>query len=328
MLLGASDTGKTTFLTWLAMTLQAQGHRVAIVDADVGQSSLGPPTTVGLGVVDRPFQNLQELPPVALYFVGSTTPRGHFVPMIVGTRRMVDRAQALAVDRLIVDTCGFIGAEGGQILKQAQIALVRPDVVVCFQRRRECENILAAYRSRQRPRILRFYPSHVCRHRDVGERRLNREQALRRYFAAPQVLPLSWDNLNLVETPLWRGEAFDVARVLRHQQSNLPKILWAERHAGELRLVTDLPPSPHAVVELGRATGMRVQTWPAEAFRGTLLGLLDAEGDALGVGVLRHVHFADHNIEVLAAEGLESIRGIHWSHLVMGPNGVLQRASS
>jgi polynucleotide 5'-hydroxyl-kinase GRC3/NOL9 len=328
MLLGPSDTGKTTFLTWLAMTLQAQTRRVAIVDADVGQSSLGPPTTIGLSVIDRPFQSLQELPPAALYFVGSTTPLGHFVPMIVGTRRLVDRAQSLNVDRLIIDTCGFIGGNGGQILKQAQIAVVDPDVVVCFQRGHECEGILAAYRSRQRPGILRFRPSHACRQRSMGERRVNREQALQRYFAAPQGLTLSWDNLNLVETPLWRGEAVDVARALRHTQLNLPKILWAERHGGELRLVTAVPLSPHTVTELGRATGMRIQTWLAEAFHGTLLGLLDEAGEALGLAVLQRVNFACHAIEVLAPGGFDGICGVHWSHLYMGPNGVLQRVSS
>jgi polynucleotide 5'-hydroxyl-kinase GRC3/NOL9 len=328
MLMGASDTGKTTFLTWLATTLQAQGRRVAVVDADVGQSSLGPPTTIGLGVVDRPFQSLQELPPAALSFVGSTTPRGHFVPMIVGTRRMVDRAQSFNVDRLIIDTCGFIGAEGGQVLKRAQITIVDPDVVVCFQRGHECEGLLTAYRSRQRPRVLRFRPSRACRQRSMGERRAHREQALQRYFAAPRGLTLSWDTLDLVETPLWRGEAFDVARALRHPEPDLPRILWAERYNGELRLVTERPLFPRTVTELGRASRVRVQTWLAEAFHGTLLGLLDEKGDALGLGILQRVHFTRHAIEVLAPGGLDGIRGIHWSHLCMGPNGALQRVSS
>ena len=327
MLLGASDTGKTTFLAWLARALQAQGRRVAVVDADVGQSSLGPPTTIGLSIVDRPFQSLQELPPASLYFVGSTTPRGYFLPMIVGTRRMVDRAQHLNVDRLIIDTCGFIAAEGGQILKRAQIAVVDPDVIICFQRGHECEGMLTAYRSCQRPRILRFHSSRACRQRSMGERRIHREQALQRYFAAPQGLTLSWDTVNLVETPLWRGEAFDVARALRHTQLDLSMILWAEYYNSELRLVTEGAFSALTVTELRRATGMRIQTWPAEAFYGRLLGLLDGAGDALGLGVLQRVHFTQHAIEVLASGSLDGICGIHWSHLCMGPHGALQRVS-
>ncbi len=134
LLIGGTDTGKTTFLTWLANTLRAQGQRIAIVDADVGQSSLGPPTTIGLGLVLQPFQSLQELTPAALYFVGSTSPRGHFLPIVIGTKCMVDRARRSEVDQVLVDTCGFIGNDGGQALKRSQIDLVHPDMVVCLQR--------------------------------------------------------------------------------------------------------------------------------------------------------------------------------------------------
>src|SRR5919108_4520926 len=160
LLLGGTDTGKTTFLTWLTNALLAREGRIAIVDADVGQSSLGPPTTIGLGVVAQALQHLQELPPTALYFVGSTSPRGHLVPVIVGTKRMVERAQRIEADRVIIDTCGFISADGGQALKHYQIDLVDPDVVVCLQRAQECEPILLAWRYRQRPRILRLRASH------------------------------------------------------------------------------------------------------------------------------------------------------------------------
>jgi polynucleotide 5'-hydroxyl-kinase GRC3/NOL9 len=126
LLLGATDTGKTTFLTWLANILLVQERRIAIVDADVGQSSLGPPTTIGLSVVAEPFQRLQELPPAMLYFVGATSPRGHLVPMVVGTKRLVDCARKCDVGQVIIDTCGFISADGGQVLKHYQIDLVDP----------------------------------------------------------------------------------------------------------------------------------------------------------------------------------------------------------
>ena len=47
MVVGASDTGKTTLTAYLAGALAARGETVAVVDADVGQSEIGPPTTVG-----------------------------------------------------------------------------------------------------------------------------------------------------------------------------------------------------------------------------------------------------------------------------------------
>jgi polynucleotide 5'-hydroxyl-kinase GRC3/NOL9 len=327
LLLGATDTGKTTFLTWLVNTLGRQGRRIGIVDADVGQSSVGPPTTIGLGVVAQALQSLQALSPAALYFVGSTSPRGHLIPVIVGTGRMVDRAQKLEVDQVIIDTCGFVSTDAGQALKHYQIDVVNPDVVVCLQRAEECEPILRAFRYRQRPRILRLRASQACRRRSMEERRLHRERALRRYFAKPQTITLSWDDLNLVEAPLGSGAAFEVGRDIHHGRWCMPEMLWAERREGELHVVTASRLSSGAIAELERATGMRIRIWLAEELHGTLLGLLDGAGEALGIGILQHIQFPDHRLEVLTAEGIDGILGMQWSRTRMGPGGDLQRVS-
>jgi polynucleotide 5'-hydroxyl-kinase GRC3/NOL9 len=327
LLLGATDTGKTTFLTWLVNTLWGQGRRIGIVDADVGQSSLGPPTTIGLGVVAQPLPSLQELTPAALYFVGSTSPRGHLIPVIVGTARMVDRAQKSEVDQVIVDTCGFVSADAGQALKHYQIDLVNPDVVVCLQRADECEHILLAFRYRQRPRILRLRASQACRCRSIEERRLYRQRALQRYFAKPKIVTLSWDDLNLVEAPMGSGAAVEVGRDIHHEQWWMPEMLWAERREGELHVVSSSRLSPGATAELERATRMRIRIWLAEELHGTLLGLLDGAGEALGIGVLQHIQFPYHRLEVVTAEGIDGILGIQWSRTRMGPGGDLQRVS-
>ncbi len=327
LLLGATDTGKTTFLTWLVNMLREQGQRIGIVDADVGQSSLGPPTTIGLGVVAQALQSLQELTPAALYFVGSTSPRGHLIPVIVGTGRMVDRAQKLEVDQVVIDTCGFVSADAGRALKHYQIDLVNPDVVVCLQRADECEHLLLAFRYRQRPRILRLRASLACRRRSMEERRLHRERALHRYFAKPKTVTLSWDDLNLVEAPMGSGAAFEVGRDIHHGQGWMPEMLWAERREGELHVVTASRLSPGAVAELERATGMRIRIWLAEELHGTLLGLLDEGGETLGIGILQYIQFPDHRLKVLTAEGVDGILGMQWSRTRVGPGGALQRVS-
>jgi polynucleotide 5'-hydroxyl-kinase GRC3/NOL9 len=325
VLLGASDTGKTTFLIWLANAFQAQGQRIALVDTDVGQSTLGPPTTIGLSVVGQPFQSLQELTPVALYFVGSTSPRGHFMPMIVGTKRLVARALEMEVPQIIIDTCGFISADGGQALKHYQIDLVSPDVVVCLQRASECEDILRAFRYCQRPRILRLRTSHACRRRSMEERRLYRERLLHRYFAKPKIVTLSWDDLNLIDAPIGGGTGFDVAPVPHARPLMRPEILWAERRADAVHLVLQSHLSSETVAALERAVGRRVRAWLAEELHGTVLGLLNESGEALGIGVVRHLHFPSHHIEVLTAEGVEGICGVHWSRTRMGSDGELRR---
>ena len=48
IVLGETDTGKTTLANFLIFNLCQRGSRVALVDADIGQSTLGPPATIGL----------------------------------------------------------------------------------------------------------------------------------------------------------------------------------------------------------------------------------------------------------------------------------------
>jgi polynucleotide 5'-hydroxyl-kinase GRC3/NOL9 len=328
LLLGATDTGKTTFLTWLGNNLLARQRRIAIVDADVGQSSLGPPTTIGLSLVAAPFQSLQDLRPAALYFVGSTSPRGHLLPMTVGTKRLVDRAHRLGVDHVVIDTCGFISAEGGQALKYYQIDLVNPDTVVCLQRGQECEPILLALRYRQQPRILRLWASPSSRRRSTEERRQHRAHALRRYFGQSKIVTLMWDDVNLLEAPIGSGAALKEESFSPRGPLQMPEILWAEQRDGELHVVLQSRLSPAAGAELARALGIRIRIWLVEELHGTLLGLLDEVGEAVGIGVLRHIDFADHRLEVLTAEGIQGVRGVHWSRTRMGPSGDLQRVLS
>ena len=89
ILLGAMDTGKSTLANFLIFNLCQRGLKVALVDADIGQSLLGPPATIGLSVFksDPDWQLL--LSPPEIFFVGSITPEGHFPTHLKGVKRMV-----------------------------------------------------------------------------------------------------------------------------------------------------------------------------------------------------------------------------------------------
>ena len=47
LFIGDVDTGKTTLITYILNKLVKQGLKVGIIDADIGQSDVGPPTTIG-----------------------------------------------------------------------------------------------------------------------------------------------------------------------------------------------------------------------------------------------------------------------------------------
>jgi polynucleotide 5'-hydroxyl-kinase GRC3/NOL9 len=192
LLVGGVDTGKTSLATFLANGLLAHGFQVGVVDADLGQSEIGPPTTIGLGRVTRTLERLGDADLAGFSFVGSTSPQGHVRSTLAATRHMVDRAFAEGLDRVVVDTCGLIDGPLGRIYKQGQIDRLDPDLVVVVQRREECEPIVRPYDEHERPEIVRVPAGEHVRRRTPVERRRHRTAALDRYFqgAGPQRLAL------------------------------------------------------------------------------------------------------------------------------------------
>src|SRR2546430_9810479 len=106
LILGTSDTGKTSLAARLAGALAARGDRVAVVDADVGQSEIGPPTTVGLGRVTGALARLGDAEALALEFVGDTSPVRYIRETADATGRLVRRALAAGFERVPRDPRG------------------------------------------------------------------------------------------------------------------------------------------------------------------------------------------------------------------------------
>ena len=210
LVLGATDTGKTTLVTSLAVTLAAAGHAVGVVDADLGQSDVGPPTTVGLGRVRGPIERLADAEIVGLEFLGVTSPARCTRATAEATARLVRRALDSGCDRVVVDTSGLVQGPFGLALKRQKIDRVAPDVLVALQRRDECEPILRLYAERPRPVIVRLPASPTTRRSPVV-RRLARQRALDAHLAG--AAPVTLDLLRVPARPAPPTRALAVIEV-------------------------------------------------------------------------------------------------------------------
>ena len=190
LVLGTSDTGKTSLIAHLASALAARGERVAVVDADVGQSEIGPPTTVGLGRVTGPLGRLADAEVLALEFVGDTSPVRYICETAEATGRLVRRALDAGFDRVLVDTGGLVEGPLGVALKRAKIRAADPDLVLVLQRRDESEPIARALEAAPRPRVVRLVPSPAVVRRTATRRREHREKMLHDYFARGATIAL------------------------------------------------------------------------------------------------------------------------------------------
>jgi polynucleotide 5'-hydroxyl-kinase GRC3/NOL9 len=190
MVIGAAEAGKTTFTAWLANQWQARGERVGLVDADVGQSEIGPPATVGLGAVGAPLTRSGDAEVIAFEFVGVTSPGKRPWQVADATGRLVTLARS-RFPHVIVDTSGFVAGGFAAAVKQRKIAAVDPDLVILIQTADECEHLVRGLGARDRPRVVRLPAVRGGRRRSVVVRRQHRDAALARYFA--EATPVTLD---------------------------------------------------------------------------------------------------------------------------------------
>jgi len=184
--LGGVDTGKTTFTHRLARAGVEAGQVVAVVDADVGQSTLGPPGTVGLKIARQAADLEPPFVPDAMSFVGSMSPRGHVLPHVTGTAKLVMRAIEMGARLIVVDTSGLVEGVAGQMLKLTKAELCRPHRAVALAHGGELEPIIGVLRRFVSLDVTELGVHPSTRVRSVDERAAHRERQLAS-FLGPDV---------------------------------------------------------------------------------------------------------------------------------------------
>jgi polynucleotide 5'-hydroxyl-kinase GRC3/NOL9 len=193
LVVGAPDTGKSTLARYLFERACREGKRAAFIDGDVGQALLGPPTTMTLafGAPGDPV-----FPPEGKYlrsFVGSTSPSGHMLPLLVGAERLVRAARRSGAETVVFDTTGLIDPRrGGVNLKFAKIDLLRADKVFAIQRRGELRPLMEPLLRSRRVDLMELKPSEKVQSRDPNSRREHRARQYARHFSGARHLELDW----------------------------------------------------------------------------------------------------------------------------------------
>jgi polynucleotide 5'-hydroxyl-kinase GRC3/NOL9 len=179
LILGAVDTGKTTLSLALAKRLAAR-QPIGIIDADVGQSHIGPPTTVGWAVLDNLMVELSQIPIAGIAFIGDMTPVGHLLQLTAG---IAQGAAALSVytKLIIIDTPGFIHGPAATALWWTVHQILKPGLILAVQRSDELSNILVGLKTLS-CRIEQIRCPLDIPVKSQPERRCYRQSQFNRYF--------------------------------------------------------------------------------------------------------------------------------------------------
>jgi polynucleotide 5'-hydroxyl-kinase GRC3/NOL9 len=177
-LLGTTDSGKSTLARHLLRELTGRRLKVALVDADIGQSALGLPGTVSMKIFRTPVY-LGPYMYERICFIGSASPV-HAMPMLIEeTGKMADAARE-AAEIIIIDTTGLVAGTLGEALKLGKIRRVRPSLIIAIEHHDELKHIISSIEDIP-VRVLK--PSPLVTNRNQETRTIYRQRRLADYFA-------------------------------------------------------------------------------------------------------------------------------------------------
>ena len=179
LVLGAADSGKTTLVAALVKHAVSTGP-VGIIDADIGQSHIGPPAMVGWSVIKKPDVNFDRFAVGGISFVGDITPAGHLLQLTTAITQGID-CLAKETDMIVIDTPGFIIGQAASVLWWTIQRMVQPNLVLAVQRTDELNDILAGLKRFDFKLELVRCPSEI-EIKSPQERRKYRQRQFSTYF--------------------------------------------------------------------------------------------------------------------------------------------------
>jgi polynucleotide 5'-hydroxyl-kinase GRC3/NOL9 len=297
VVMGEVDSGKTSFCTYLANKALRERRRVAIIDADLGQSDIGPPSTIGFCRLTLPIRDPFLLKAEDAYFIGTTTPSGALNKVIDKLARMKDESLRKAVDFLVINTDGWVQGDDAVQYKLRLVKRIAPNVVVGIQQQDELTPILSALKE---IKVISVDSPSAIKKRDREKRKILRELSYKKYLkgAKVQSFPLSWVKV----------EGIPFGPVVTPSEGRLEKI---RAKLGANPLYCEETPNLTVVVleknrwineeqipSLEEELGKRVKLIREGDEHGLLVGLHDEEERFLGIGILNKIDYGRQVIQV------------------------------
>jgi polynucleotide 5'-hydroxyl-kinase GRC3/NOL9 len=299
MVLGTVDSGKTSFCTYLVNKALGEKRKVAVLDGDLGQSDIGPPSTVAYAFVTRPITDLFSLRAKNAFFIGETSPSKVTDKVIVALASLKKEVLASNAEFVVINTDGWVEGECAVNYKVQLIEELRPGVIFCIQQKDELAPLISGLEKFNR--VVVESPSAI-RQRDIEKRRSLRELGYIKYLgnAKVQSLSLSWLKFE-------GNELFDICKTRMNvrQASKIYELLGMK----PLQL-SEL--SDRVCVVIGRRRWIdaenikKVEEYAKKKVvvarkgeeEGLLAGMYDSNRRFLGVGVLQEIDYLRKSVKI------------------------------
>lgn len=286
IVIGKIDSGKTTLCKFLIHKWTVSGIRVGYVDSDLGQSTLGPPATVGLKIFNTPPNQADYSNAFNLHFVGNTSPEGFLLQTLHAVKIMVDESFQRGSEITLVDTTGFVDGPVARILKLHKIELLRPQWIIALQAKDELEHLLKGY-EKMDWQVIRLGCSKQAVIRSQTERQKYRIEKYKAYFKLARLIDCSINKIVFPSCVIGTGQRINPAKLPKEICIRGVDYLYMEKCGSELLVVANCPDTSMPLNELKSYFGV-VSIVFIERFelRDLLVGLNDKDNNTLGLGTI------------------------------------------
>lgn len=299
MIIGAVDSGKTSLCTFLINKLLTEGHKVAILDGDLGQSDVGPPCSVSYTFVTRPVTDMFNLKARNAFFVGDTSPNRTINKTIEGLASLKHEIISYNPDFIIINTDGWVEGKDAVNYKLQIVEKLNPNVILCMQQKDELSPLLTVLEKGRK--VIVDSPSAI-RQRSGEKRRGLRELGYIKYLRNAKVrsIPLSW--LEIEEDELI---GFGRKRGNIEQARKIYELLGMKPlHLAELRDKICIVIGRRRWINLDNIkkveeiTKKKVVIIHKGEEEGLLMALYDTERKFLGIGILRENDYRRKTVKI------------------------------
>lgn len=280
VVVGAIDVGKSTMTAVLANKALSRGLKVAVIDADVGQNDIGPPTTISAGRVTRPITSLRQVQAEKSVFMQSTSLERIWPRAVEAIRKLIAYARsAWSAESIIVNTDGWVSDEEAIRYKRALLAAVGPSNILAIKIANELDGILNGL-----PRVVSTRPPPAVGSRSREDRKIHREMSYARYIFPLREISVDLEKIPLCNIDLFKGVDVNNEIKFMISRSINAKVFYANQVGRTLYVITDqwLARRLNAFKVLGLPEGFE---------KGLLAGIEDGDGFLIGLGVFKKIYY-------------------------------------
>jgi polynucleotide 5'-hydroxyl-kinase GRC3/NOL9 len=318
MVIGGVDSGKTSFCTFLANEAVMKKWKAGIIDADLGQSDVGPPSTVGFTFVTEPVKDLFDIDAQDAVFIGSTSPSESINRVIEGLIQLKNRIMEEGVDLLVINTDGWVEGEEAAAYKIRMVNKVSPNAIVGMQQGNELTPILNALPGYKT--IVVDSPQ-LIQPRSREKRKILRELGYKKYLKSAKTQSLSFNWIKLKDSLLGAGGPLPYKRLKTLQNLLGTRLVYCEETGAAIFAVLhkNETVTEEQLKDAEEYFGKRVKVMRDGDEEGLLVGLKDEEDKFLGIGILNGVDYKRKLLKVYTPVS-EKVSILYLGHIKLNKN--------